>query len=95
MKQNLSSVYALLERISLLAKAFPGTTTTLSVNAWTAFMIVASVSGGMWLMLSARSSKTEKHGPEPSAPLIDTAEYHGSVSGKTLLEWGMDPCANP
>ena len=26
---------------------------------------------------------------------IDTAEYHGSVSGKTLLEWGMDPTQVP
>lgn len=29
--------------------------------------------------------------PRTSSSLIDTAEYHGSVSGKTLLEWGMDP----
>lgn len=28
--------------------------------------------------------------PRTSSSLIDTAEYHGSVSGKTLLEWGMD-----
>ena len=27
--------------------------------------------------------------PRTSSSLIDTAEYHGSVSGKTLLEWGM------
>ena len=29
--------------------------------------------------------------PRTSSSLIDTAEYHGSVSGKTLLQWGMDP----
>jgi len=29
--------------------------------------------------------------PRTSSSLIDTAEYHGSVSGKTLIEWGMDP----
>lgn len=29
--------------------------------------------------------------PRTSSSLIDTAEYHGSVSGKTLLDWGMDP----
>jgi len=29
--------------------------------------------------------------PRTSSSLIDTAEYHGSVSGKTLLEWGMQP----
>jgi hypothetical protein len=28
--------------------------------------------------------------PRTSSSLIDTAEYHGSVSGKSLLEWGMD-----
>jgi hypothetical protein len=27
--------------------------------------------------------------------LIDTAEYHGSVSGQTLLDWGMDPAEIP
>ncbi len=29
--------------------------------------------------------------PRTSSSLIDTAEYHGSVSGKTLIEWGMTP----
>lgn len=33
--------------------------------------------------------------PRTSAGLIDTAEYHGSVSGKTLLDWGMDPAKVP
>jgi hypothetical protein len=33
--------------------------------------------------------------PRTSSSLIDTAEYHGSVSGKTLLEWGMDPAQIP
>ena len=33
--------------------------------------------------------------PRTSSSLIDTAEYHGSVSGKTLLEWGMDPTQVP
>ncbi len=33
--------------------------------------------------------------PRTSSSLIDTAEYHGSVSGKTLLEWGMDPTQIP
>ncbi len=33
--------------------------------------------------------------PRTSSSLIDTAEYHGSVSGKTLLEWGMDPSEVP
>ena len=28
--------------------------------------------------------------PRTSSSLIDTAEYHGTLSGKTLLEWGMD-----
>ena len=27
--------------------------------------------------------------PRTSSSLIDTAEYHGSVSGKTLVQWGM------
>lgn len=30
-----------------------------------------------------------------SSQLIDTAEYHGSVSGQTLLDWGMDPAEVP
>jgi hypothetical protein len=29
--------------------------------------------------------------PRTSTQLIDTAEYHGSVSGQTLLDWGMSP----
>ena len=33
--------------------------------------------------------------PRTSSSLIDTAEYHGSVSGKTLVEWGMDPTQVP
>lgn len=33
--------------------------------------------------------------PHTSGGLIDTAEYHGSVSGKTLLDWGMDPAKVP
>jgi hypothetical protein len=33
--------------------------------------------------------------PRTSGGLIDTAEYHGSVSGKTLLDWGMDPMKVP
>ncbi|MFI5382317.1 MAG: hypothetical protein ACHRHE_23725, partial [Tepidisphaerales bacterium] len=33
--------------------------------------------------------------PRTSSSLIDTAEYHGSVSGKTLLEWGMDESQIP
>ena len=33
--------------------------------------------------------------PRTSSSLIDTAEYHGSVSGKTLIEWGMDPTQVP
>lgn len=33
--------------------------------------------------------------PRTSGGLIDTAEYHGSVSGKTLLDWGMDPTKVP
>lgn len=33
--------------------------------------------------------------PRTSSSLIDTAEYHGSVSGKTLLEWGMDASQVP
>jgi hypothetical protein len=28
--------------------------------------------------------------PRTSSGLIDTAEYHGSVQGSTLLDWGMD-----
>lgn len=28
--------------------------------------------------------------PRTSSSLIDTAEYHGSVSGQTLIDWGMD-----
>lgn len=30
-----------------------------------------------------------------SSGLIDTAEFHGSVSGQTLLDWGMDAGAVP
>lgn len=30
-----------------------------------------------------------------SSGLIDTAEYHGSVSGQTLLDWGMDEASVP
>lgn len=30
-----------------------------------------------------------------ASSLIDTAEYHGSVSGRTLLDWGMDPAQVP
>ena len=33
--------------------------------------------------------------PRTSGGLIDTAEYHGSVSGKTLLDWGMDEMKVP
>lgn len=29
--------------------------------------------------------------PRTQQGLIDTAEYHGSVQGSTLLDWGMDP----
>jgi hypothetical protein len=29
--------------------------------------------------------------PRTGVGLIDTAEYHGSVQGSTLLDWGMDP----
>lgn len=29
--------------------------------------------------------------PRTAGGLIDTAEYHGSVQGSTLLDWGMDP----
>lgn len=29
--------------------------------------------------------------PRTGSGLIDTAEYHGSVQGSTLLDWGMDP----
>jgi hypothetical protein len=30
-----------------------------------------------------------------SSGLIDTAEYHGSVSGQTLIDWGMDEASVP
>lgn len=33
--------------------------------------------------------------PRTSSSLIDTAEYHGSVSGKTLTQWGMDESQVP
>lgn len=38
-----------------------------------------------------RDLEDRERWPRASSGLIDTIEYHGSVSGKTLLDWGMPP----
>ncbi len=43
----------------------------------------------------ARMEDRERWPRNLSATIIDTAEYHGSVSGSTLLDWGMDPMDVP
>lgn len=38
-----------------------------------------------------RDLEDRERWPRASSGLIDTIEYYGSVSGRTLLDWGMDP----
>lgn len=50
-----------------------------------------------WDVTDQERSRLEDRGtwPRTGSGLIDTAEYHGSVQGSTLLDWGMDPSEVP